>query len=127
MNPGTAESHLERRIRFNKTLRTLLTSFHEEGKRCFYSPKTVESPVKLPQKNLSGLHVPRVIQLYYSHGFSGVLSDDLDPERLVLDLNPVQSVVFLGLWRGGQVEGNGDLEACVARVKDLYEEDQNQS
>lgn len=127
MNPGTAESHLEKRIRFNKTLRTLLTSVHEGGKLCFCSPKTVETTVKLPQNNPSGLHVTRVIQLYYSHDFFCVLSDDLDPERLVLDLNPVQSVVFLCLWRGGQVEGNGDLVTCIARVKDLYEEDQKQS
>ncbi len=122
MSPGTAESHLEKRIRFNKRLRTLLTSVHEEGKLCFYSPNVT---VKLPQKKLSGLHV--TIQLYYSHGFFCVLSDDLDPERLVLDLNPVQSVVFFCLWHSGQVEGNGDLVACIARVKDLYEEDQKQS
>jgi len=67
------------------------------------------------------------MEVYYSHDLFWALSDDLDPEWHVLDLNPVQSVVFLSLWCGRQLEGNGDLEASVGWVKDLRQWDQNQS
>ncbi len=61
------------------------------------------------------------LDLAYLHHFFCSFSYHLNPKWFVIDLNPILSVVFHCFWCSWQVEGNGDLVACIFWVEDLFE------